>query len=90
MDKTKLVKFIANVVVSAGATKILRGFVRNNTAPTSMRDKVIITAATVVVGSLIGRSLKSHTEKMVDETIEKWAELKTAVLNLQATIAGED
>lgn len=90
MDKIGLVKLLANCVVSAGAGKILYGFVRNNTSPTSMRDKVTIYAAAVVVGSMVGRSLKAHTEIMIDETVAKWAELKTAALNLQATLAGED
>lgn len=90
MDKTKVVKFFLGVVVSAGATKIVGGFVRNNTCPTSLRDKITIVVATAVIVSMTCRVLNEHAHKMVDETVDAWNEMKERILQFQAELAGED
>lgn len=90
MDKTKVVKFVLGVVVSAGATKVVGGFVKNNTNPKNMRDKFTIVVASMVMGSLVIRYLKDHSDEMVDEAIEAFENLRQNTLDLQAVIAGDE
>ena len=89
MNRIKVVKFVLGVIVSAGTTKIVAGFVRNNVTPTSMRDKITIIAATTVIGSIVVHAVKAHADSMVDEVVAGWNQAKERLLEAQASLAGD-
>lgn len=74
MNKLAIVKKAVNLVVGAGATRIVAGIIANNTAPTKLTDKVAILAAAFVLGSIAAEIMTKYTDTKIDELAQTWKE----------------
>lgn len=75
MDKIDIAKKIAGCVVAAGVSRIVGGFIKNNTDPQGLTDKVAIGSAALVIGSMAAGATKAHTDQMIDHVIKTYNEI---------------
>jgi len=74
MEKIKLVKLVTSAVVGAGTSKIVAAFIKNNTSPEKLLDKVTITSAAFVLGAVAAEHSKMYTDTKIDELATFWEE----------------
>ena len=65
-----VIKFAVSAIVGAGTTTIVRTAIRNTVEPESLKDKVTVTAATVVIGSMAANAAKSYTDNTIDDIVD--------------------
>lgn len=70
MSKTQLFKTITTFVVGAGTTRIVNGIVQTNVPTEKVTDKVAVTAASFVIGSMAADATKKYTDTAIDEVID--------------------
>lgn len=87
MDKLKVFKFAASVVVGVGTTRIVSGIIRSNVTPKSTIQKLTVMAASLVIGSMAARATRKHLDEMIEEAIEGWKEALIELKKLQDAIA---
>ena len=71
-NKIALAKNAVSFVVGAGVTKIVHAIIANNVQPTKPVDQVTVTAASIVLGSLVADKTKDYTDAKIDEIVEWW------------------
>lgn len=69
-----IAKKAVNVVVGAGASKIVKGIIENNTDPSKLTDKVAIVGATFVVGAMVSDATSKYTDAKIDDLASWWNE----------------
>jgi len=62
------VKFVASGIVGIGTGKIVGRIIRNNITPETLVEKVSVTAAAWVIGSMAAKATKQYTDEIIDET----------------------
>lgn len=67
MTKLEMLKLAVSGVVGIGTTKIVHGIISSNVEVETTVDKVTVTSASFVVGSMAADATKSHTDKMIDD-----------------------
>lgn len=76
MDKIKLAKLAANLVVGVGTSKIVSAIIKNNVSVKKITDQVTIVTAGFVLGSMASDLTKDYTDRKIDELVTKWYEFK--------------
>lgn len=71
MTKLEIAKRATSFIVAAGTSKIVNSIIQNNTAPETVTDKVTITGASVVIGSMAADATSTYTGAKIDE-IAAW------------------
>lgn len=68
------VKFIVRGIVGLGVAKIVRSFIKENTTPKGIKDKVTMRAGSLVMGAMAADSAKSYTDAKIDKWYDAWEE----------------
>lgn len=79
MDKLEIAKKAAGFVVGIGVSRIVAGFIKNNTSPDSVTDKVAIASAALVIGSMASSATKKHTDKLIDDLVTAYKKIEEGV-----------
>lgn len=69
MNSIKLVKTATSFIVGAGTTKIVSSIIQNNVSPDNVADKVAVTGAAFVIGSMAADATRKYTDSMIDEAV---------------------
>lgn len=72
MDKTKIVKGIASLVVGGVTAKVVKEIIQNNTDPSKVTDKAAVIIASYVLGAIAADAAKKWTDAQIDELIQWW------------------
>lgn len=70
--KIKFAKLIARALVGSGTGVISNSIIANNVQPDSLKTKVAVAAASVVIASMAEEATKAHTETRIDEFVNAW------------------
>jgi hypothetical protein len=76
MDKLQIIKTVASAVVGYGSGLIVGGIIKNNTTPENAREVVAIASAGMVIGSMVSKATKKHTDAMIDDAVETVVKIK--------------
>lgn len=79
MDKLEITKKAVSLVVGLGVSKIVKGFIENNTSAESVTDKVAIASAAVVIGSMSAAAVKNHADTMIDDAIAAYKKIRDEI-----------
>ncbi len=77
MNKIKIVKFVATVIVGSGTTTIANSIIKNNVAPANLLQQITVGGASVVIGSMAATATKAHTEAQIDALVTAFENMKT-------------
>lgn len=73
MDKIVLVKQAVNIIVGAGVSKVVHGFIQNNTSPAaSVPQQIAIATSSVVLGMMAKEATAEFTGKKIDAIVAWW------------------
>lgn len=73
MDTFTIVKAGVHVVSALGVSKVLGDIVRNNTTVVTPVDKVLVTAGSLVLGSMIGQQASKHVNEQIEQVVTWYA-----------------
>lgn len=90
MNATKLVKFVVGSFATAGSAMLVNSVITEHARPKSMKQRISVVAARVVLTALVVETTRRQSDKMVDETIKEWGELKKSWTELKNAITGEE
>lgn len=76
MDKIKIVKFVATLIVGSGTTTIASSIIKNNVAPANLLQQITVGGASVVIGSMAATATKAHTETQIDAVVAAFENFK--------------
>lgn len=79
MTKTGIAKMAIGFVVGTGTKIIIKAIVRNNVDISKVADKVAVEAATWVLSALVAKGAKQYTDKMINDLISQWQEIKSKI-----------
>jgi len=76
MTKIDILKQVVGFVVGAGVTRIVKSTIENNIEPEEkLHNKVAVTSASLVFGSMARDATKDYTDAKIDEAAEKLKKL---------------
>lgn len=76
MNKIEAAKFVTNLIVGAGVTKITSDIIKNNVQPENIKDQVTVFAGSFVLGSMAVKASKDYTSSQIDAIVEFFRKLK--------------
>lgn len=79
MNKVKIAKTVARIVVGTGTTTVSNSIIRNNVEPRNIAEQICVGVASVVIGSMASEATKSHTDARIDELVEALKQVNTTV-----------
>lgn len=85
MTKLDIVKAVATFIVGAGTTKITRDIIANNTNADTLAEKVAVTSAAVVIGTMASEKTKAYTDSKIDEIAKAWTDAKSKTKDEKTT-----
>jgi hypothetical protein len=89
VNVTKLTKFVVGSFATAGSAMLVNSVITEHARPKSMRQRISVVAARVVLTTLVVETTRRQSDKMVDETIKEWDELKKNWRELKRVLSGE-
>lgn len=81
ISKTDIAKNVVGLIVGAGTAKITKRVISNNIEPEKKVDKVTVTAASLVIGSMASDATRKYTDAKIDEIVDWWAKNVTPKLS---------
>lgn len=72
MTKLELIKNTASIIVGVGTTKIVTAIIANNVPQEKLTDKVTVTGAGVVIGSMVADKTKEYTDAQIELAATWW------------------
>lgn len=66
MLSSQLVRGAAQLLSALGVQKVVSDVIKNNTVVVSTTDKVLVTAGSLVMGSMIGQQAHKHVVEVLD------------------------
>lgn len=66
----QLVKNIAKLAVSFGTTIIVNGIISNNVSTRTIKAKLVVGAAAIVLAGMISEKTDEYVDRSIDEGIE--------------------
>lgn len=76
MEKIKILKRAVRIVVSAGASVIVRQLIENNVEAERTIDKMTVPVASVAIGGAVGNYAGNYTDAFIDEIAKTVNEFK--------------
>ena len=74
--KVNAIKIVADVIVGAGASVIVKTIVKNNVAPEKRTAQVCVAVAAIVLGWMAADAAGTYTERQIDVVAELWTKLQ--------------
>lgn len=90
MNATKIAKFVVGSFSTAGAAMLVNSVITEHARPKSMKQRISVVAARVVLTALVVETTRRQSDKMIDETIKEWHELKNSWTELKNVLRGEE
>jgi hypothetical protein len=81
MDKIKLAKGIASLVVGSSSGYVVAQVIKNNTDPETVIDKIKLVSGTFVLGSMVSDLSKDYTDTKIDELVAWYQKSKFSKKN---------
>lgn len=79
MNKTNILKFVTNGVVTVGVGRIANSIIANNISPEKASHKVEVIAGTVVLCGIVKDASRTYTDAKIDSYIAAWNKIKNRV-----------
>jgi hypothetical protein len=76
MEKIKILKRTVRLVVSAGASVIVKQLIENNVEAERTIDKMTVPIASVAIGGAVGNYAGNYTDAFIDEAVKTVNEIK--------------
>lgn len=77
MNKIDLLKKTVKLVISVGASTIVKQIIDNNVEPEKTIDKIAVPVASLAIGGAVGQIAGEYTDDMIDEAVKAWKEIKS-------------
>jgi hypothetical protein len=72
MNKLKVFKIAASIVVGSGTATISNNIIQNNVQPANMIQQISVGVASLVIGSMASEATRAHTDRQIDNFVEIW------------------
>jgi hypothetical protein len=76
VNKIEVFKKAVKIVISAGASTIVRQIIENNVETERTIDKVTVPIASVAIGGAVGNIAGQYTDAGIDEAVEFWNKIR--------------
>lgn len=75
MDKIAIIKKAADIIVGAGVSKVVHGFIQNNTSPAAnLPQQIAIATSSLVIGGMAKELTSEYTGRQIDKAAAWWNE----------------
>jgi len=82
MKKIDIVKNAVKLVITIGASTIVKQIIENNVEPEKTIDKVAVPVASIAIGGAVGKVAGEYTDGLIDEA---YAAIKGIKINVKVT-----
>lgn len=76
VNKIEVLKKAVKLVVSVGASTIVKQIIENNVEAERTIDKVAVPVASVAIGGAVGNIAGQYTDAGIDEAVKIWNDIK--------------
>lgn len=76
MNKIAVLKNAVKLVISIGASTIVKQIIENNVEAAKTIDKMAVPVASIAIGGAVGKIAGEYTDDMIDEAVEFWYKIK--------------
>ena len=72
MNKVKVAKRVANLLVGCGTATVTNSIIRNNVVPANTFQTVSVALTSLVIASMASGATCTHVNARIDEAVEQW------------------